>query len=210
MAGMRRLNVRTFSKLLLLVAVMFGFGYAMVPFYRAFCDLVGINQLGDRTTEISARNSQVDESRTITVEFDANAQGPLRFKPAKSSLTVHPGEIATIEYEVANQQPHEVRAQAIPSYAPAQAASYFKKIECFCFTQQTLRAGEAKEFPVVFVVDTKLPKDVNTITLSYTFFDLGKNDANQRADAPTGSQVGAVNVGAAAADSTRGGKGGNG
>ncbi|VVD71651.1 cytochrome c oxidase assembly protein [Pandoraea iniqua] len=182
MAGMRRLNVRTFSKLLLLVAVMFGFGYAMVPFYRAFCDLVGINQLGDRTNELTARNSQVDESRTIIVEFDANAQGPLRFKPAKSSLTVHPGQIATIEYEVANQQPHEVRAQAIPSYAPAQAASYFKKIECFCFTQQTLRAGEAKEFPVVFVVDTKLPKDVTTITLSYTFFDLGKADANQRAD----------------------------
>ncbi|SUA90563.1 Cytochrome c oxidase assembly protein CtaG [Pandoraea pulmonicola] len=205
MGGLRRINASTFGKLLLLVAVMFGFGYAMVPFYRAFCDLVGINQLGHRTSEVAARNSQVDESRTITVEFDANAQGPLRFKPAKSSLTVHPGQIATIEYEVANQQPHEVRAQAIPSYAPAQAASYFKKIECFCFTQQTLQAGEAKEFPVVFVVDTKLPKDVNTITLSYTFFDLGKNDANQRADVSTPAQPGEVT-----GNATGGGKGSNG
>ncbi len=206
MGGLRRINVRTFSKLLLLVVAMFGFGYAMVPFYRAFCDLVGINQLGDRTTEIVARNSQVDTSRTITVEFDANAQGPLRFKPAKSSLTVHPGEIATIEYEVANQQPHAVRAQAIPSYAPSQAASYFKKIECFCFTQQTLGAGEAQEFPVVFVVDTKLPKDVNTITLSYTFFDLGKSETGQRADASTGANTGP----AATAGATGGGKGSNG
>ncbi|MDN4575782.1 cytochrome c oxidase assembly protein [Pandoraea cepalis] len=205
MSGLRRINVRTFSKLLLMVVVMFGFGYAMVPFYRAFCNLVGINQLGDRATEITARNSQVDESRTITVEFDANAQGPLRFKPAKSSLTVHPGQIATIEYEVANQQSHEVRAQAIPSYAPALAASYFKKIECFCFTQQTLKAGEAKEYPVVFVVDTKLPKDVNTITLSYTFFDLGKNDASPRADTATGTQSGELNAGP-----TGGGKGSNG
>lgn len=179
MGGLRRINLRTFGKLMLLVVLMFGFGYAMVPFYRAFCELVGINQLGDKKAEITARNTQVDESRTITVEFDANAQGPLRFKPARSSMTVHPGEIATIEYEVANQQPHVVRAQAIPSYAPALAASYFNKIECFCFTQQTLGAGEAKEFPVVFVVDTKLPKDVNTITLSYTFFDLGSSGVKQ-------------------------------
>ena len=205
MGGLRRINVRTLSKLLLMVAVMFGFGYAMVPFYRAFCNLVGINQLGDRASEITARNSQVDESRTITVEFDANAHGPLRFKPAKSSLTVHPGQIATIEYEVANQQGHEVRAQAIPSYAPAQAASYFKKIECFCFTQQTLKAGEAKEFPVVFVVDPKLPKDVNTITLSYTFFDLGEKNADPRTDASKATQVGGLNAGA-----TGGGKGTNG
>ncbi|VVD69882.1 cytochrome c oxidase assembly protein [Pandoraea terrigena] len=205
MSGMRRINGRTFSKLLLMVAVMFGFGYAMVPFYRAFCSLVGINQLGDRAAEITARNSQVDESRTITVEFDANAHGPLRFKPAKSRMTVHPGQISTIEYEVANQQTHEVRAQAIPSYVPALAASYFKKIECFCFTQQTLKAGEAKEYPVVFVVDTKLPKDVNTITLSYTFFDLGKNDATPRADTATGVQAGELNAGA-----TGGGKGSHG
>lgn len=106
---------------------------------------------------------------------------------------------------MANQQPHEVRAQAIPSYAPAQAASYFKKIECFCFTQQTLRAGEAKEFPVVFVLDTKLPKDVNTITLSYTFFDLGKHDANQRAD--VSAPAAPVEV---TGNATGGGKGSNG
>ncbi|GAB3628656.1 cytochrome C oxidase assembly protein [Pandoraea terrae] len=182
MSGMRRLNLRTFGKLLLMVAVMFGFGYAMVPFYKAFCEFVGINQLGDKSSGIVARNTQVDESRLITVEFDANARGPLTFAPAQSSMQVHPGQMATIRYEVANQQPHSVRAQAIPSYVPAVAASYFKKIECFCFTQQTLQAGEAKEFPVVFVIDANLPKDVKTITLSYTFFDLGKTPPNAAAD----------------------------
>ncbi|GAB3628180.1 cytochrome C oxidase assembly protein [Pandoraea terrae] len=173
MSRIRRFNLRTLSKLLLLVAAMFAFGYAMVPFYNAFCEFAGINQLGDRESAIIARNTQVDKSRTITIEFDANGRGPLRFQPEHSSMQVHPGQMATINYEVANEKPYQVRAQAIPSYVPALAASYFNKIECFCFTEQTLQAKEAKEFPVVFVVDPKLPKDVNTITLSYTFFDLG-------------------------------------
>lgn len=169
----RRANRRTFGKLVLLAAFMFGFGYALVPFYRAFCSLTGINRVGDKTSLALARNTQVDESREITIEFDANARGEFRFKPMQRSMTVHPGQIAQVLYKVSNRTDHVVRLQAIPSYAPAEATSYFKKIECFCFTQQTLKPNESREMPVIFVVDPKLPKDIPTITLSYTSFELG-------------------------------------
>lgn len=177
MNGNRRVNVRTFGKLALVVVLMFGFGYAMIPFYRAFCDLAGINRLGDKTALITAENTQVDKSRMVNVEFDANARGPLQFKPEQSSMQIHPGQISQVMYKVTNPQNRAVRAQAIPSYAPAEAARYFNKIECFCFTQQTFKANETREMPVLFVLDPKLPKDVNTITLSYTFFELGNTTA---------------------------------
>jgi cytochrome c oxidase assembly protein subunit 11 len=118
-------------------------------------------------------NTQVDLTRTVTVEFDANARGPWDFKPAKSSLQVHPGEIATVMYEFRNKQGRTMVAQAIPSYAPKQAMAHFNKLECFCFNEYTLKPGESKQWPVVFVIDPKLPKDVSTITLSYTFFEVG-------------------------------------
>ena len=121
----------------------------------------------------SPANTQVDTSRTITVEFDANSRGPWVFKPAQRSLQVHPGEMTSVMYEFQNVQNRRMTAQAIPSYAPREAASHFNKIECFCFNQYTLDPGEKKQWPVVFVVDPKLSKDVNTITLSYTFFEVG-------------------------------------
>ena len=157
---------------------MFAFGYALVPIYRSICDVLGINVLAVATERVStvsydAKNSQVDASRTITVEFDANARGPWEFKPAQRSIEVHPGQLATVMYEFRNVQNRPMVAQAIPSYAPLQATSYFHKLECFCFTEQKLAPGEAKEWPVVFVIDPKLPKDVKTITLSYTFFEIG-------------------------------------
>jgi cytochrome c oxidase assembly protein subunit 11 len=162
-------------KLAVIVALMFGFGYALVPLYRAICDALGINvlSLGDerKKTEVQL-NSQVDRSRTITVEFDANARGPWDFKPALRSLQVHPGELATVMYEFRNKQDHTMAAQAIPSYAPMQAGAHFNKIECFCFNEYTLAPGESKQWPVAFVIDPKLPKDVTTITLSYTFFEV--------------------------------------
>ena len=118
-------------------------------------------------------NPMVDTSRTITVEFDANSRGPWQFKPAQSSLQVHPGEVMTVMYEFQNTQNRRMAAQAIPSYAPQQAAAHFNKLEGFCFNQYTLEAGEKKSWPVVFVIDPKLSKDVTTITLSYTFFEVG-------------------------------------
>ena len=172
-------NLRILGKLAVVAALMFGFGYALVPMYRAICAALGINvlsvaeQQGPGSSRATSRNTQVDTSRTVTVEFDANARGPWDFKPAQRSLDVHPGEMATVMYEFRNVQNRTMAAQAIPSYAPMQAMRYFNKLECFCFSEYTLKPGEAKEWPVVFVIDPKLPKDVKTITLSYTFFEVG-------------------------------------
>lgn len=177
--GLKRENFRMVGKLGVIVLGMFAFGYALVPIYKAICEMTGINilALGDRqipgATSKLAANTQVDTSRSITVEFDANARGPWLFKPAQRSLQVHPGELMTVMYEFQNVQNRTMSAQAIPSYAPVQAGAHFNKLECFCFSQYTLAPGEKKQWPVVFVIDPKLSKDVTTITLSYTFFEVG-------------------------------------
>jgi cytochrome c oxidase assembly protein subunit 11 len=164
------------GKLAVVAAGMFGFGYALVPIYKAICELTGSNILAvgeNDVKRLSPANTQVDTSRTITVEFDANARGPWEFKPERRTLQVHPGELATVMYEFQNVQNRRMSAQAIPSYAPRQAAPYFNKLECFCFNEYTLAPGEKKQWPVVFVIDPKISKDVTTITLSYTFFEVG-------------------------------------
>ena len=171
-------NRKMLGKLAVVAAGMFAFGYALIPIYKHVCEALGINILavGERQvpgTSRAAANSQVDLSRTITVEFDANARGPWQFKPAQASVQVHPGQLATVMYEFQNVQDRTMAAQAIPSYAPRNAAPHFNKLECFCFNQYTLAPGEKKEWPVAFVIDPKLPKDVTTITLSYTFFEVG-------------------------------------
>ncbi len=177
--NLQRENLRMVTKLGVIVLGMFCFGYALVPIYRAICEMTGINilALGDRNipgaTPQMPRNTQVDTSRTITVEFDANSRGPWHFKPAQASVQVHPGELTTVMYEFQNVQDRTISAQAIPSYAPSQAAAHFNKLECFCFSQYTLAPGEKKQWPVAFVIDPKLSKDVATITLSYTFFEVG-------------------------------------
>ena len=173
-------NRRMTAKLLVVVGLMFGFGYALVPMYRAICDALGINVLSlaeQRVQNWSGSrvqpNTQVDRTRTITVEFDANARGPWDFKPAVRSMQVHPGELTTVMYEFTNVQNRTMAAQAIPSYAPRQASPHFNKLECFCFNEYTLAPGEKRQWPVGFVIDPKLPRDVTTITLSYTFFEVG-------------------------------------
>lgn len=169
----KKINLQMLGKLMLIAVLMFGFGYALVPMYKKICEITGVNVLTpkDVTVDLTV-NTQIDKSRTITVEFDANAQGPWRFRPTVSSLQVHPGEMAQVVYEVVNKQARSINAQAIPSYAPQQADEFFKKIECFCFKQQTLGPNEAKQMPVVFYIDPALPKNVKTITLSYTFFEV--------------------------------------
>jgi cytochrome c oxidase assembly protein subunit 11 len=180
--GLRHANLLMLRKLAVVALAMFAFGYALVPLYLAICEATGINilALGEKELPGSGnarlaepQNTQIDTSRIITVEFDANVRGPWQFKPMQSSLQVHPGEMATIMYEFQNVQDRTMSAQAIPSYAPHQAAAHFNKVECFCFNQYTLAPGEKKQWPVVFVIDKKLSKDVNTITLSYTFFEVG-------------------------------------
>jgi cytochrome c oxidase assembly protein subunit 11 len=180
-AMLLRDNRHMVGKLLVVTVLMFGFGYALVPLYRAICSALGINVLslaernapGRGKVSEAPANSQIDRSRSITVEFDANARGPWEFKPALRSVEVHPGELTTVMYEFRNVQNRTMTAQAIPSYAPKQAEPYFNKLQCFCFSEYTLAPGERKEWPVVFVIDPKLPKDVRTITLSYTFFEVG-------------------------------------
>jgi len=171
----RQLNKTMLAKLLVASTLMFGFGFAMVPIYQKICEVTGVNVLTqrDERAEAFAKNTQVDSSRSITIEFDANAHGPWQFKPEVNALKAHPGELVTVYYELRNRSEYAVTGQAIPSYAPKQAAAHFNKLECFCFTQHTLAPGEKKSWPVVFIVDPKLSKDVSTITLSYTFFEVG-------------------------------------
>ncbi len=176
---LQRDNRALLTKLAVVALLMFGFGYALVPLYKSICEALGINvlSLSERQTSgigkpANGSNTQIDRSRTVTVEFDANARGPFDFKPARRSLQVHPGELTTVMYEFRNTQNRSLAAQAIPSYAPKQATAHFNKLECFCFNEYTLAPGESRQWPVVFVIDPRLPKDVTTITLSYTFFEV--------------------------------------
>jgi cytochrome c oxidase assembly protein subunit 11 len=165
-------NRRTLARLLVVAAAMFGFGFALVPFYQRICEALGINYFVKRDAALPA-NTQVDLTRTVTIELDANAHNiPWRFRPKVRHVEVHPGQLVQVDYEIANVRSAPVTGQAVPSFGPRLAGQYFKKMECFCFTQQTLGPGEARVMPVVFVVDPALPKDVNTITLSYTFFEV--------------------------------------
>jgi cytochrome c oxidase assembly protein subunit 11 len=198
-----RENIKMVSKLAVVAVCMFLFGYALIPIYKHICEMTGINILSISDRQVPGNgtvgkdasqptNSQVDYSRTITVEFDANSRGPWDFKPAQRSLQVHPGELATVMYQFQNVQNRRMAAQAIPSYAPNQAAPHFNKIECFCFNQYTLEAGEKKEWPVVFVIDPKLSKDVSTITLSYTFFEVGGKTPPAPSSTPVASAPAAL------------------
>lgn len=160
------------KKLIVMSALMFGFGFALVPFYEKICQVTGLRDVFAKDA-VAAQNTQVDASRSVGIEFDANIQRlAWTFKPLERHVAVHPGEVTQVVYEVRNTLDRPVTGQAVPSYGPARASQYFEKLECFCFRQQTLAAGEVRKMPVVFVVDPKLPKDINTITLSYTFFEV--------------------------------------
>lgn len=160
-------------KLSLLVVGMFVFAvWIMPPIYDVFCDITGLNgKTGDRYQAIS---SEIDTSRTITVQFVAtNNEGiPWGFRPETRTLVVHPGEQTRINYLAHNPTGHDMIGQAIPSLTPFKASSYFHKTECFCFEQQILKAGESAELPMYFIVDQGLPAHIHTITMSYTLFDV--------------------------------------
>ena len=169
--NLKERNRKLSTRLAIVALGMFGFGFALVPFYNQICAALGVNSLVERSE--LPKNTQVDTSRTVTIEFDSNTRDlPWRFQPMVRHITVHPGEVTTVEYEVINVRASAVTGQAVPSYGPASAGEYFHKVECFCFQQQTLGPGETRRMPVTFVVDPKLPKDVNTIALSYTFFEV--------------------------------------
>jgi len=164
-------NRRTLTRLSIVAVAMFGFGFALVPFYDKICVALGVNSLVERTEP--AANTQVDMTRAVTIEFDANAHGmPWRFRPTVRHMEVHPGQLVQVDYEVANVRSESVTGQAVVSYGPSLAGRFFRKLDCFCFTQQTLAAGETRRMSVSFVIDASLPADINTITLSYTFFEV--------------------------------------
>jgi cytochrome c oxidase assembly protein subunit 11 len=164
-------NRRMFTRLSIVAVLMFGFGYALVPFYDKICVALGVNSLVERSEP--AANTQVDITRTVTIEFDANAHGmPWRFEPVVRHMQVHPGQLVQVDYDVSNVRSAPVTGQAVASYGPALAGRFVRKLECFCFTQQTLGPGESRRMPVSFVVDGSLPADINTFTLSYTFFEV--------------------------------------
>src|SRR6266536_6203590 len=138
------------------------FGYALVPFYQKICEVTGLRDIA-RADEVS--NTQVDATRSVRIEFDSNVrQLPWQFRPMEPVIGVHPGEVRQVMFEVVNTTDHALTGQAIPSYGPANAGRYFRKLDCFCFAKQTLAAGERRQMPVVFVVDAALPRDIATIT----------------------------------------------
>ncbi len=164
-------NKRMLTRLSIVAVLMFGFGFALVPFYDSICAALGINSLVARAEP--AANTQVDLTRTVTIEFDANSHGmPWRFEPTVRHMQVHPGQLVNVDYEVSNVRSAPVTGQAVVSYGPKLAGQFVRKLDCFCFTQQTLAAGETRRMAVSFVVDATLPADINTFTLSYTFFEV--------------------------------------
>ena len=178
-----RKNKQIISRLVMVVIGMFGFGFALVPLYDVFCDVTGLNGKTGGQVELS-ETMKVDTTREIKIEFIAtlNESMPWEFKPVADSVKVHPGKPTRIEYIAKNKTGKSIIGQAVPSVAPGLAAQYFQKTECFCFTEQELKAGEEKRMPVVFVVDPALPDDVHELTLSYTFFV--KPGSENASDAP--------------------------
>jgi len=161
-------------KFALVAAIMFAFGYLLVPLYEQICKATGLRDI-DAPDEI--RNTQIDATRTVRLELDANVNAlPWQFRPETPIVNVHPGEMMNLIYEVENTADRPMTGQAVPSYGPQLAV---EKLECFCFTKQTFGPHEKRRMPVVFVVDPKLPKDVGTITLSYTFFEVEGNKAQE-------------------------------
>jgi cytochrome c oxidase assembly protein subunit 11 len=153
---------------------MFGFGFALVPLYGALCDITGFNGTTSGMRLVASVTEQPQTERTVTVEFLTTVNGalPWTFGAERQRLTVHPGQLYTVEFKLQNTQDRAFVAQAVPSVAPWSAAKHLKKTECFCFNRQPLGAGEHKRMPMRFMLDPELPADVDTVTLSYTFFDV--------------------------------------
>jgi cytochrome c oxidase assembly protein subunit 11 len=161
-------------KLLIVVGGMFCFGFALVPMYNALCQLTNLNGKDSAMLVSSSVKEKVDETRTVKVEFVTTVNGGrvFKFRPEQPSIEVHPGKLYTVKFYAQNQMGDAVVGQAVPSVAPWTAAKHLHKTECFCFNQQPFAGNEEKHMPVRFMLDPELPADVETVTLSYTFFDV--------------------------------------
>ena len=182
-ASMQRQNRSLTGKLWLFVAGSFAFGFALVPLYRVLCQVTGFGDqklLSEATNPVTAANAAnapvavgADESRTVTVEFMANLPtvGNWEFRPLQTALQIHPGQLYEARFIARNLTGHDTVAQAVPNIAPGEAASWFHKTQCFCFSPQSFKKGEQRVLPVRFFIDRALPVYVDRVTLSYTFYD---------------------------------------
>lgn len=168
-------NSKVIKKLVLVVFAMFGFGFALVPLYDVFCDITGLN---GKTNDVGVayEDEGIDTSRTVKVQFITRmAKGiPWQFEPVINEMSVHPGEVKFVNFYAKNKSKRDIVGQAVPSVSPGLAAGYFQKIECFCFTQQPLKAGEEVEMGLQFYVDIDLPIEIKTLTLSYTLYEISE------------------------------------
>ena len=165
-------NMSLIRRLVMLSVAMFGFGFLLVPLYDVFCDITGIGGKVDTSGAAVVEPQVADTDRTVTIEFvtTLNQQAPWEFRPNVASMEVHPGEFYDTTFFARNLTDRDMIGRAIPSVAPGEVAKYLKKTECFCFNEQEFGPNETKDMPVRFVVDTDIPKHVDRITLSYTFF----------------------------------------
>jgi cytochrome c oxidase assembly protein subunit 11 len=172
--SLRAANRRLLRRLVVVAVGMFGFGFALVPLYEKICEVTGIRTVARPDAPL---NTQVDASRSVRVEFDTNVRNVAwRFTPREPVVSVHPGEVVQAVFDVVNQTDRPITGQAIPSYGPQYAGRYFRKLDCFCFAKQTLQPGETRAMPVVFVIDPATPRELVTISLSYTFFEVEGSD----------------------------------
>lgn len=173
-------TIHVVSKLALVVVGMFGFGFALVPIYDVFCEITGLNGKTAGRATYDAALVEVQQERLVTVQFTANNNAGMswQFHPMVNQVQVHPGELTEVKFYARNPTGTTMIAQAVPSVAPFVAADYMHKTECFCFSQQTLAAGEAIEMPLLFYIDPAIPEDVSKLTLSYTLFDVTANFIN--------------------------------
>ncbi|KAF3981486.1 MAG: cytochrome c oxidase assembly protein [Methylococcales symbiont of Hymedesmia sp. n. MRB-2018] len=177
---LEREHAKLVRKLFFVVIAMFGFGYALVPIYDVFCDITGLN---GKTAQVAVVETkyEIDKTREITLEFvtSLNKSAPMLFFTETKKMKVHPGQYYTVNFYAENKTNKAMIARAIPSITPGPAAEYFKKTECFCFTEQTFEPKQGKTMPVRFVIDPDLPARYKTITLAYTFFDNTKISVKQ-------------------------------
>ena len=170
----RKANKALTIKLLIATFAMFGFGYALVPLYDVMCDALGINGKTRAEAVVQPVALDPDTSRTIRVEFIAhpNPSIPWDFKPQVTSMDVHPGEVIQTYYYAFNRSDKTVIGQAVPSVSPGLGASYFNKVECFCFNKQPLEAKSEAQMALIFYIEREIPKSIHTLTLSYTLYDI--------------------------------------
>jgi cytochrome c oxidase assembly protein subunit 11 len=177
----KRANRRLVAGLLLMTAGSFAFGWALVPLYDVFCRVAGIGSAEAKAGPAANVREAVDANRVITVEFlaDPASVGSYEFRPKAASMTIHPGKLYDTEFYAKNLTLAASVAQAVPSISPGEAAKYFHKTQCFCFSPQQFAVGEGRDMPVRFIVDPGLPRNIDKITLAYTFFDTTQSAASR-------------------------------